>query len=216
MRLYLSSFLLGTDAGAFRRLARGPRVGLVLNALDNVVTARADWRQRQGAALSALGFEVQEIDLRRFFGAPDRLAETLEGLDALWINGGNTFILRRAMRESGFDGLIGGMLREDRIAYGGFSAGVVVLHQSLKGLETVDDPDDVPEGYPAATPWDGLGILPFSVVVHYRSGHSESEAVEDEVRFYEENDIPYRTLRDGEAFVVEGGFDTLRLVGAPA
>jgi dipeptidase E len=42
----------------------------------------------------------------------------------LWINGGNAFLLRRAMRQSGFDSLIHEFLQGDRFVYAGFSAAV--------------------------------------------------------------------------------------------
>lgn len=213
MRLYLSSFRLGNDPAKFAQLAGGPRVGLIMNALDNRPQARGIWLGEQTAALSSLGLDVHEVDLRAYFGNAPGLSSRLDKLDALWINGGNTFVLRRAMRLSGFDLEINDMLNEDRILYAGFSAATVIVAPSLKGLEAVDDPNEVPAGYTADLIWDGLDLLPFSIVVHYRSNHAESKAVEDEVEFYERNSIPYRTLRDGEAFVVDGGLDTLKIVG---
>ena len=216
MRLYLSSFRLGNDPAEFVRLARGHRVGLIMNALDHRSHDRDIWLEGQTADLSTLGFEVREIDLRAYFGKPRELAGDLDALDALWINGGNTFILRRAMRQSGFDDLIADLLNDDRILYGGFSAATVIAAPSLKGLEMVDDPAEIPDDYPEEVVWEGLGLLPFSIVVHYRSDHPEARAVEDEVTFYRQNGIAYRTLRDGEAFAVEGGPDTLRIAGSSA
>lgn len=198
----------------FRELAKGQKVGLILNALDNLPKARDDWSSSQSLDLAALGLDAHELDLRNYFGKSSHLEATLDDLDALWINGGNAFILRRAMRQSGFDSVIKAMLNEDRIAYGGFSAAAVVLHESLKSLELVDDPNDVPEGYFKEPIWDGLGILPFAIVVHYRSNHSEAEAVEGELQHYRQNGTPYRTLRDGQALVVDGDVDTARIVGA--
>lgn len=215
MRLYLSSFKLGNDPAQFVRLSRGRRVGLIVNALDNRPDIRNAWAQSQTQDLSDLGIDVREIDLRSYFGQPQKLAVTLSDLDAVWINGGNTFILRRAMRESGFDTQIKDLLRDDRILYGGFSAATVILSASLKGLDAVDDPNDIPDGYPDETVWEGLQLLPFSIVVHYKSDHPESQAVEGEVRYYERHQIPFKTLRDGEAFVVDGELDTLRIVGTP-
>lgn len=213
MRLYLSSFRLGNAPAELTALAPNGRVGVILNALDNFENARKDWLTEQLSAISGLNMAAEELDLRRYFNMPDALRQKLMELDMVWVNGGNSFILRRAMQASGFDSLIKGFLAQDQIVYAGFSAGVVILAPSLHGLEKVDDPMDVPSGYDSATIWDGLNILPFSVVVHYKSGHPESADVEKEVAFYETNQTPYRKLRDGEALVVNGDLDTMKLVG---
>jgi dipeptidase E len=46
------------------------------------------------------------------------------------------------------------LLAEDRVVYGGYSAGACVLTPSLHGIELVDDPHDIPAGYPDAVVWD--------------------------------------------------------------
>lgn len=214
MRMYLSSFDLGNALPVLAGLAPAGRVALIMNALDNRPEGRERWRTGQTRKLEALGLTVRDLDLRDFFGAPDHLRESLCEHDMVWINGGNTFILRRAMKLSGMDVAIVDLLRRDEIVYAGFSAAAVIISQSLHGLEAVDDPHDVPAGYPAEIEWSGLGILPFAIVVHHQSDHSESAAVEKEIEHYKRSSIPYRTLRDGEAFVVRGGLDSIEKVGS--
>jgi dipeptidase E len=216
MRLYLSSFDLGDRPSELAALAPEGRVALIMNALDHRQEAREKWRLDQSRKLKALGLTVSDLDLRDFFGAPERLREALRAFDMVWINGGNAFILRRAMKLSGMDAIIVDLLNRDEIVYAGFSAAAVIVYQSLHGLEAVDDPQEVPAGYPPEIVWEGLGILPFAIVVHYRSNHSESSAVEREIAFYEGTGIPYRTLRDGEAFVFSGPLESLAKVGSTA
>jgi dipeptidase E len=103
------------------------------------------------------------------------------------------------MKQSGFDMLIKSAVARDEMVYAGFSAAAVVAFDSLKGLEIIDDPQEVPAGYDPDIVWDGLGFIPFALAVHFKSDHSESESVDREIAFYEANGIPYRTLRDGEA-----------------
>jgi dipeptidase E len=205
MRLYLSSFDVGDEPAEFVKLAPRGRVGIIMNALDNRPLARPAWQAAQTKKLERLGFTVEPLDLRDFFGRAGDLAAHMEALDAVWVNGGNAFLLRRAMRLSGFDHALTGALAADDIAYGGFSAAAVVLAASLRGLELVDDPHDVPEGYPEDVPWDGLGVLAFSIVVHFDSDHPETEGSRKEAAFYEACGIPYRTLRDGQALVICNG-----------
>ena len=42
------------------------------------------------------------------------------------------------------------------------------------------------------------------LLVYLTGYHPESVAVRNEVEFYERNGMPFRTLRDGEALVVDG------------
>lgn len=203
MRLYLSSFDLGDRPEELVALTGlGRRAAIILNALDHRGEQRAAWLKEQTDKLAALGFNVVEFDLRSYFGAPDRLKTFLSDIDIVWINGGNAFILRRAMKQSGFDMLIKSAVARDEMVYAGFSAAAVVAFDSLKGLEIIDDPQEVPAGYDANIVWDGLGFIPFALAVHFKSDHSESESVDREIAFYEASGIPYRTLRDGEALVI--------------
>jgi dipeptidase E len=212
MRLYLSSFDVGGAPEELTAIAReGRRAAVIVNALDNMPEQRNWWLEAQSAKLVALGFVVAELDLRRYFGNSAELERLLKDVDLVWINGGNTFILRRAMRQSGFDELIKAALQHDDIVYAGFSAAAVIVAPSLRGLEFVDDPNDVPSGYEQETIWDGLGLLPFAISVRFNSDHGESADVEKEIAFYQEHSIPFRTLRDGEALVVDGV--TQRVVG---
>jgi dipeptidase E len=47
------------------------------------------------------------------------------------------------MKQSGFDVLIKSAVARDEIVYAGFSAAAVIVFESLKGLELIDDREDV-------------------------------------------------------------------------
>jgi dipeptidase E len=205
MRLYLSSFDVGNCPDELVALAgEARRAAIILNALDHRPQARAGWLERQTSKLVGLGFSVVELDLRNFFGAAAQLQQVLSEVDLVWINGGNAFILRRAMKQSGFDAIISDAVARDEIVYAGFSAAAVISSKSLKGLELTDNPHEVPVGYDPEIVWQGLGFVPFAIAVHFKSDHPESASVDREIAFYEESGIPYRTLRDGEALVIHG------------
>ncbi|WP_246089468.1 Type 1 glutamine amidotransferase-like domain-containing protein [Paraburkholderia guartelaensis] len=143
--MYLSSFDVGTRPEQLVGLVGGQlRAAIVVNALDHREVARAQWLESQTIKLRALGFAVQELDLRQFFGKPDRIGDTLKQLDVVWVNGGNAFILRRAMKQSGFDVAIADLLERDRIVYSGFSAAAVIASSTLRALGYVSDPTEVP------------------------------------------------------------------------
>lgn len=206
MKLYLSSFLLGDNPQRLVELAgSNKKISLILNALDNKSEAREKYLTSQTEGLSALGFEVTELDLRDYFNKREALKQFLVDQGAVWVNGGNTFVLRRAMKYSGFDKIISERILDNTIVYGGFSAGVVLLYKDLHGLDIIDDPNEISEGYDKEIVWEGLDLINFAIAVHYDSDHPESDMMDQEIEFYKTNSIPYKTLRDGEVIIINGG-----------
>jgi dipeptidase E len=218
VRLYLSSFRLGTAPDHLVRLAgAGARVAVICNAIDDEpdddrrIKAAAETR-----ALDRLGLRPSELDLREFFDEdPVAIAAALSSFDALWLRGGNVFVLRTALSLAGADRPIHDLLSDDRLVYAGYSAGPCVLAPSLAGLETVDDitgPDSA-YGVPAVT--EGLGALPYAVVPHCGApDHPESAALDALADRYETDGVRHVRLRDGQALVVDG--DRTTIVGNPA
>jgi dipeptidase E len=210
MRMYLSSFELGNRPEALQDLVGGDRrAAIVMNALDNFPDQRVRWLEAQSYALIKLGFSVSELDLRTYFGRENDLRRFAGRVNTIWVNGGNAFILRRAMKQSGFDVFVKDAVAHDTHVYAGFSAAAVICYQSMTGLELTDDPNDAPLGYAQEIVWEGLDLLPYAIAVHYRSDHSESSSTDREIAFYEANGIPYRALRDGQALVVNGAITNI-------
>lgn len=209
MRLYLSSFRLGRHGEALLELlAGGTRAAVICNADDYKTGAnRIASFQRERTDLESIGLEPIEVDLRDFFGRQAELRRCLMEFDLLWVRGGNSFILRRAMRASSADEVIPDLLATDSIVYGGYSAGPCMLTPSLRGAELVDDPLEVPTGYEQGIIWDCLGILPYCLLPHYKSDHPESELIGQSVDYMIDQHIPFIALRDGEAIVRDGRAD---------
>src|SRR3990167_2754438 len=180
MRLYLSSFKIGNQPQNLVELVGlNKNTVVVLNARDHKQECRNEY---------LLG----ETEARNDFGKEKALEKFLRTKGLVWIDGGNTFLLRRAMKQSGFNNVITKLLKGDSIVYGGFSAAVVVLQKSLHGLDIVDNPNNISDGYNSEIIWDGLGILDYNVSVHYKSDHPESALVDKEVQYNKDNNIPYK------------------------
>jgi dipeptidase E len=206
MRFYLSSDRFGDRFDLLLgMLGKGARVGVIANALDAIPEGERVAYARSVhdpiAELRAAGLGAFDLDLRHYFGAPERLADTLSKLHLVWVTGGNAFLLRRAMRQSGFDRLIGNFLADDDLVYGGWSAGAVVAGPDLRGFELMDDPQLLAEGYDPAPIWEGLGLVPFHLVPHYESDHPDSEAAGRLTAYLLDQALPYRTLRDGDVLL---------------
>ena len=212
MRLYLSSFRLGDHPEHLVRLAgEGARVAVVANAIDGApADIRRDGVQRELDDLTGLGLRPSELDLRELSDA-GAVEAALDGVDAVWVRGGNSFVLRVAMRRSGADAVLADATRRDSLVYAGYSAGPCVLAPSLRGLELVDPVEDVERVWPGAElVWDGLGVLDRAFVPHWSSpGHPETEMVDDVVARYDTDGTPYWKLRDGQVLVGDGDSTSL-------
>jgi len=206
MRLYLSSYGLGNKPEEMTPLiGDNKRTAIIMNAQDNVLPeARAERLQIEIENLTSLGLQPEELDLRNYFGKTVELKAALADFGYFWVRGGNVFLLRRAYKQSGFDSLLVELLQNDKVAYGGFSAGICILAPSLKGIELVDPKNDVSEGYDKTVVWDGLGVLGYAIAPHYKSDHPESADIDKCVDYFKKNGISHKTLRDGEAIVING------------
>jgi dipeptidase E len=205
MRLYLSSYGLGKQPDEFVKLLRGKkRVGVIINAGDMDESYRPAGLAKQIDALTTIGLQPAEIDLRNYFNKPEALAQKLSEFDAVWVRGGNVFVLKRAIEMSGFDTAIRALLEQDVIVYGGYSAGALVTTPTLKGLEIVDNPNEVPPGYKQEFSWNGMALVPYSLAPHYKSDHPESAKIEKVVEYYKQHNMPHKTLSDGEVIVIDG------------
>jgi len=206
MKEYLSSFKLGNEVERLKELIPpNKKTAYISNALDFADGQKwqADFTEDDVNQLTAVGLDVDRFDLRKYFGKPEKLEEDLRHYGVLWVCGGNVFVLRQAMRLSGFDIVLKNLMQEDRnLLYGGYSAGICVLGPSLIGLELVDSTSHMPYGQNEVV-WEGLGILDYCIVPHCDSDHPESEAVGKVVEFYERTGVKHKKIKDGEVIILE-------------
>jgi dipeptidase E len=197
MRLYLSSFRVGAQPQRLLALlGPGRRCALVPNAVEGVPgEVRAPHLRRDVDELEAIGLDVTVVDLRR-----PEAAESLAQYDLVWVRGGNTFVLRRALADSGADEALLTLLGADALVYGGYSAGGCVLSPDLGFVAAVDDINEVAD--PITT---GLGLLDRPFVPHTGSpGHPETEACDALSADLGRRGVEHWALSDGDVLVVEG------------
>lgn len=204
MRLYLSSYGFGNHPEKLLNLlGSGRRAAVICNAVDwHTLSERNDRVEQEIAWSKDLGIAAEELDLRDYFSDHAGLEDALKQYDLVWLRGGNTFILQRAITASGFDNAIKKLLATDSIVYGGYSAGACVATPTLQGLDIVDDPTIVPDGYSVPAPTQGMGLVDYSIAPHYKSDHPESADVDRTVDYFLHKNMPYKTLRDGEVLIV--------------
>lgn len=205
--MYLSSYELGNKTKKLKEMAPdNKKLGYIFNALDFTGAdpeRTAKRAERNMAELTGLGFECFNLDLKEYFGKPNELRELVNTLGAIWVSGGNVFVLRQAFKLSGFDDILIDLNKRDDFLYGGYSAGVCVLSPTLDGYHLVDDATDTPfEGLDEVL-WDGLNILDYMFLPHFESDHPESESIEKILEYCTQKGLSYKTARDGDVIIIE-------------
>lgn len=132
--------------------------------------------------------------------------KTVEETDAIFIGGGNTFRLLKALQDLEF---IEPIRRKVGIGtpYIGSSAGSNVAGPTIK--TTKDMPIIQPRSF------DSLGLVPFQISPHYLDpdpdSHHMGETQEERIlQFLEENDTPVVGMREGAWLLVENDSVTLK------
>lgn len=207
MKLYLSSYRLGDEIESLKEwiVERGERIIVIPNALDafpdsdrktNGIIEKCD-------ELKKIGFKPEIFDLRNYFGNSKDLRDRLLNCPAFYVLGGNVFVLRTAMKLSGFDEFLKEISILPNYLYSGFSAGICVLAKDLHGIHLADDEKQDPYNYGSVI-WDGVGLIDYMPVPHYDTpDHPESPLMFDVVKYLNENSLPYKTLKDGDVIIDE-------------
>jgi dipeptidase E len=206
MRLFLSSENLGKYPDVFLELVGKHKLALIENAKDGYSEQdRRSKIQQHIDQFSSQGFDPEEIDLREYFVKPKELLNKLSNFGGVFVFGGNTFVLRRAMAASGFDRAIKKLFKEDRIAYGGSSAGSMIMTPDLKGpiWSEEDRSDIIPEGYDAKVIWQGLNLVPFYIVPHFGS-EIHGDSPQKLANYYKSKNLKHYILEDGQVVVING------------
>jgi dipeptidase E len=150
-------------------------------------------------------FARSGVTVRGLHTVPDPLA-ALAATEAVFVGGGNTFRLLRALQQ-------GGLLTALRAAvergarYGGASAGTNLACPTVR--TTNDMPIVQPDGFAA------LGLIDFQINPHYLdappdSTHMGETRAQRIAEFLEENDVPVLGLREGAWLRVDGAATVLR------
>jgi dipeptidase E len=206
VKLYLSSYRLGNKKDKLQEMVLEPkRIAVIANAMDYATSEiRLEKLNINLSELKEMGFDSQELDLRNYFGQKEKLITDLKRFNAVYVRGGNTFLLLKAFVQSGFDQVLKELLSEPTFVYIGYSAGICVLAPDLHGLEIVDDPFVKVEKYSNEIIWKGLGILNYLPVPHYKSEDKDiSDGNDKVIEYLTKNEIKYVPLKDGEVIIKE-------------
>jgi dipeptidase E len=155
---------------------------------------RAAYADKAVSRFENMGFECRSID-----GCPDAV-RTLDNADAVFVGGGNTFRLLKALHELGLVEAIRARVRQGMI-YMGASAG------SNVACPTIRTTNDMPIVEPPTL--GALNLFPFQINPHYvdpdpDSRHMGETREERLLQYLEENETPVVGLREGAMLCVTG------------
>lgn len=205
MRLFLASYRFGAHRDRFLSLTDGPgRIAVIANAADSwPAAARASAVTSEFTLLRSAGFLPVEVDLREL--EPSTCGEVLEAFPAVWVRGGNTFVLRRRMASSGADEALVRLLERDALAYGGYSAGACVMGPTLRGVEYADPPEEVRPTTGEDVLWDGLGVIEEILVPHWESDALDPDGAAGAMAAAcRAAGRTVRTLTDDQVYITDG------------
>lgn len=154
--------------------------------------------ERDRKAIKEAGFQFSELDIEG--KDTEFLIKELKNKDIIYVQGGNTFFLMKHLRLSGLDKLLPDLLEQGMI-YFGTSAGSYVAGMSI---ETGRWKKKKPQF--GLTDLSGMGLVPFSMFVHYEESHNPIIR-----KNLETLNHPLKILTDNQALLVRG--EKTELVG---
>ena len=161
---------------------------------------RDDYAAKARSRFAAMGYTLESAHAT---GNPH---QTIEETDAIFIGGGNTFRLLKALQDLDLLEPIRRKVRNGT-PYVGSSAGSNVAGPTIK--TTKDMPIVQPRSF------DSLDLVPFQISPHYldpdpNSTHMGETQEERILQFLEENGTPVVGIREGAWLLIENGGITLK------
>ena len=149
--------------------------------------------ERQRKKMDELNFSYVEIDIAG--KNEDELKVALEGYDIVMVEGGNTFYLLKAVRESGFENVIKELIKKG-VVYIGSSAGSYIMCPSIimatwsnRGFDRCEIID-----------YSAMDLVPFLIKAHYTP--EMKEMLDEKAKGLQ---YPMRVLNDNQAVLVRDG-----------
>ena len=167
------------------------KIAYIITASKKVDDTSYIERHRQ--KMDELNFSYTEIDIAG--KNEDELKKILDGHDIVMVEGGNTFYLLKAVRESGFENVIKDLIKKG-VVYIGSSAGsyitcpsIITATWSNRGFDRCGIAD-----------YSAMNLVPFLIKAHYTP---DVKAVLDEKA--KGLQYPMRVLSDDQAIIVRDG-----------
>ena len=153
------------------------------------------WIDKDRDVLTRMGFRYTELDLAST--PTERLTESLNDVDLIYIAGGYTYYLLEQIRNTGFDTVLAKFMERGGL-YVGASAGALIAGPDIEPCSSLDDP----KYGPSLTSTKGIGLIDIVPMPHYDMSE-RSSAIEAIIAQYKDayTVVP---ITDDEAIVYDG------------
>lgn len=153
------------------------------------------WIDKDRDVLTRMGFRYTELDLAST--PTERLTESLNDVDLIYIAGGYTYYLLEQIRNTGFDTVLAKFMERGGL-YVGASAGALIAGPDIEPCSSLDDP----KYGPSLTSTKGIGLIDIVPMPHYDMSE-RSSAIKAIIAKYKD---AYKVvpITDDEAIVSDG------------
>lgn len=143
-----------------------------------------------------MGFSVEQIDIE---GKKEgELLQMLQVKDLIFVEGGNTFYLLKAMRACNFEKVVKQLLKKG-IVYVGVSAGSIVAGRTI---QTADNFGTGTRNHFGVKDLKGLNLVNFDILPHYSS--EKDTVIKQKMPNAKKRQKKLKILADGQAILVQG------------
>src|SRR3989344_4298344 len=150
--------------------------------------------------IGELSFSYTEIDIAG--KTKEELKKALSLCDIVYVEGGNTFYLLKAVRDSGFDKAVKEAI-DNGVVYWGVSAGSYIACPSIVMATWSDRFDRF-----GVTDWSAMNFVPFLIKAHYTPDMLEALKEKSkglQLSLYVLNDEQAVLMKEGEVQLIGGG-----------
>ncbi len=182
--------------------AKDIRFACIDNATD-IIKGAETWMPGIRKSLIKEGYQVETVDLRKYFGSREELREKLRSKDVIWVCGGHTYYLRWILKESGADTIIRELVAAGKV-YAGWSAGAIMAGPTTKFIDLMgDDPAEAPEII-----YDGMNLMDAVIVPHIDNSFFSKGAIKANNELVKAG---FKTilLKDNQACIVQNDGHTI-------
>lgn len=165
------------------------KIGYVVTAAKGA--RHPDFFENVKTEIRKNGYPIDEYDIEG--KTKEEILDFFSNKNIIQIEGGNTFYLLRAIRNSGFEEALKEMFEQGKV-YIGISAGAYVMCPTIE----VSNWDESGKDRFGITEFSALNYVPFFVKAHYKD--EMFEAVNEKEKSL--NSSLYR-LRDGQGLLIE-------------
>ena len=172
---------------------------LYINTPGNYKPYKSEWMVKGERRWQEVFPLFQEFDLERAYRVDSNFnfQKFISSFDFIFVSGGTAYILTYWMEKTGSREIIKNLILEDKIVYGGESAGAIFAYKEIDTYKELDYPGRALEKID-----EGLGIIDFAPIPHWENEEFQV-GLENIKSKFEAQGVKTYTMADDQALFVE-------------